>query len=83
MLELDDFVQVLVLEKECEGQVASHVPVGLVLALLGQPSLILQSLHFLILKLFVLFKLKRELLLLVFLDKLKVVAGLILVDIDV
>ena len=76
-------MQVLVLKKECERQVASHVPVGLVLALLGQPSLILQSLHFLILKLFVLFKLKRELLLLVFLDKLKVVAGLILVDIDV
>ena len=83
LFELDDFMQILVLEKECQRQVARHVPIGLVHALLGEPAFILVSLHFFLFKAFEEFELRRVLLLLRLLDQLKIVRRLVFVDVQV
>jgi len=76
-------MKVLIFKKESQSQVAGHVTIGLVCALLCNPSFVLQALLFFIFEFFVLLKHQGVCLRLVFFNKFEVVTGLILVNIDV
>ena len=54
LLELDNLVQILILEQESQGQVSSHVILGLFRLLLRQPLLVLKPLPLLLLELLIL-----------------------------
>ena len=83
LLELDDLVEVLILEQEREGQVTSHISIGLISTLLSQPALVLKPIPLLILELLVELEEPRVVSLLSLLTELQIVARFILIDVDV
>ena len=83
LLELDNLVQILILEQESQGQVASHVTLGLFRLLLRQPLLVLKPLPLLLLELLILLEQFWVSASLILLAQLEIVARFILVNVDV
>ena len=83
LLELNDLVEVLILEQEREGQVTSHISIGLISTLLSQPALVLEPVPLLILELLVELEEPRVVSLLSLFTELQIVARLILIDVYV
>ena len=80
MLKLDDLVKVLILEEECERQVACHIATCFASPLVLKPLFVLVALMLLLLEIFVDFELKSEFLRGALLDQLQVIARFVLID---